>query len=36
MVLLVAFTFTHLMQVARAGWANFRSMIAGFEAGDHG
>ena len=28
---LVVFTFVHLAQVARAGWKNLRTMIAGYE-----
>ncbi len=31
MISLVAFIFLHLLQVARAGWNNFRAMVAGYE-----
>ena len=31
MILFVLFFITHVMQVARAGWNNFRAMVAGFE-----
>ena len=31
MILLCAFFILHLIQVARAGWSNFRSMITGYE-----
>jgi len=31
MVLLLGFIFIHLVQVFRAGWANLRGMIAGFD-----
>lgn len=33
MVAFVLFFFLHVAQVARAGWDNFRSMVAGFEVG---
>lgn len=31
MILLSLFILTHLVQVIRAGWNNFRAMVAGFE-----
>lgn len=31
MLLLCLFTFVHVVQVIRAGWNNFRAMVAGFE-----
>ncbi len=31
MMSLVLFIFLHLIQVARAGWNNFRAMVAGYE-----
>lgn len=31
MILFVLFFFVHIIQVARAGWNNLRSMIAGYE-----
>jgi thiosulfate reductase cytochrome b subunit len=31
MIAIVLFFFVHVIQVARAGWNNFRSMVAGFE-----
>ena len=31
MVLFVAFFAVHVIQVAIAGWANFRSMISGYD-----
>jgi thiosulfate reductase cytochrome b subunit len=31
MLLLVAFAFLHVLQVARAGWNHFRAMVAGYE-----
>jgi thiosulfate reductase cytochrome b subunit len=34
MLSIVAFFFIHVTQVARAGWNNFRSMVAGFEVKD--
>lgn len=36
MVLLVLFFVMHVAQVARAGWNNFRAMVAGFEIEDGG
>ena len=33
MVLFVAFFAVHVIQVALAGWANFRSMITGYDTG---
>jgi thiosulfate reductase cytochrome b subunit len=34
MVLFVLFFLVHVIQVARAGWNNFRAMVAGFEVQD--
>jgi thiosulfate reductase cytochrome b subunit len=34
MILLFLFFLTHVAQVARAGWNNFRAMVAGFEEHD--
>jgi thiosulfate reductase cytochrome b subunit len=31
----VAFFFIHISQVIRAGWNNFRAMVAGFEVTDY-
>jgi thiosulfate reductase cytochrome b subunit len=31
MLFLLAFTALHILQVARAGWNNFRAMVAGYE-----
>jgi hypothetical protein len=36
MVLFVAFFVVHVVQVAIAGWANFRSMVAGYDIVDTG
>lgn len=36
MVLLVLFFILHVTQVIRAGWNNFRAMVAGFEVEDGG
>jgi thiosulfate reductase cytochrome b subunit len=30
-MLLLAFFFVHIAQVAKAGWNNFRAMITGYE-----
>lgn len=32
-ILLLAFFFIHIIQVARSGWANFASMITGYRLG---
>jgi thiosulfate reductase cytochrome b subunit len=34
MMALAAFIGVHVIQVIRAGWNNFRAMVAGFEVGD--
>jgi len=34
MILFVGFFIVHVVQVAIAGWSNFRSMITGYEAVD--
>jgi thiosulfate reductase cytochrome b subunit len=34
LVLLFLFVLLHVLQVARAGWNNFRAMVAGFEVRD--
>jgi thiosulfate reductase cytochrome b subunit len=31
MIALCIFVFVHIVQVIRAGWNNFRAMVAGFE-----
>jgi thiosulfate reductase cytochrome b subunit len=36
MILFVLFFIAHVTQVARAGWNNFRSMVAGFEVENEG
>lgn len=33
-ILICVFIFVHVLQVIRAGWNNFRAMIAGFEVND--